>query len=161
MNLTKRFILIPAIISCFLITAVSIQAAPSENPGNGTAGEQLVSIDFNNVDIVVFIKFISDLTKRNFIIDDKVKGKVTIISPGKITVSEAYKVFQSVLEVHGYATVASGQITKLSPPLTRAVKASSCASRKNPVLPATMSSPRSFPCDMPIPTRLKNCLRPW
>ena len=102
-------------ISCFLSTAVSLQAASAQNPPDGAASEQLVSIDFNNVDIVVFIKFISDLTKRNFIIDDKVKGKVTIISPGKITVSEAYKVFQSVLEVHGYATVASGQITKIVP----------------------------------------------
>ncbi len=77
--------------------------------------DQLVSIDFNNVDIVVFIKFMSDLTKRNFIIDDKVKGKVTIISPGKITVSEAYRVFLSVLEVHGYTTVPSGKITKIVP----------------------------------------------
>ena len=77
--------------------------------------DQLVSIDFNNVDIVVFIKFMSDLTKKNFIIDDKVKGKVTIISPGKITVTEAYRVFLSVLEVHGYTTVPSGKITKIVP----------------------------------------------
>jgi general secretion pathway protein D len=76
---------------------------------------QLVSIDFNNVDIVVFIKFMSDLTKRNFVIDDKVRGKVTIISPGKITVDEAYHVFLSVLEVHGYTTVPSGKITKIVP----------------------------------------------
>lgn len=79
------------------------------------SSEQLVSIDFNNVDLVVFIKFMSDLTKKNFIIDDKVKGKVTIISPGKITVNEAYRVFLSVLEVHGYATVPSGKITKIIP----------------------------------------------
>ncbi|MBI5896828.1 MAG: type II secretion system secretin GspD, partial [Desulfobacterales bacterium] len=78
-------------------------------------GNQLVSIDFNNVDIGVFIKFISDLTKRNFIVDEKVKGKVTIISPGKITVGEAYKVFESVLEVNGFATVPSGEITKIVP----------------------------------------------
>ena len=61
------------------------------------SGNQLVSIDFNNVDIVVFIKFISDLTKKNFVVDEKVRGKVTIISPGKITVDEAYQVFLSVL----------------------------------------------------------------
>lgn len=76
---------------------------------------QLVSIDFNNVDIGVFIKFISDLTKKNFIINERVKGNVTIISPGKITVKEAYKVFESVLEVHGYAAVPSGEIIKIVP----------------------------------------------
>ena len=76
-------------------------------------GQQLVSIDFNNVDIGVFIKFISDLTKKNFVIDDRVKGKVSIISPGKITVAEAYKVFESVLEVNGYAAVPAGEIIKI------------------------------------------------
>ncbi|MEJ2660089.1 MAG: type II secretion system secretin GspD [Desulfobacteraceae bacterium] len=78
-------------------------------------GEQLVSIDVNNVDIVVFIKFISDLTKKNFVIDEKVRGKVTIISPGKITVSEAYQVFLSVLEVHDYTIVPAGEIIKIVP----------------------------------------------
>jgi general secretion pathway protein D len=80
-----------------------------------TNNKQLVSIDFNDVDIGVFIKFISDLTKKNFIINERVKGKVTIISPGKITVKEAYRVFESVLEVHGYAAVPSGEIIKIIP----------------------------------------------
>jgi general secretion pathway protein D len=78
-------------------------------------GNQLVSIDFNNVDIVVFIKFISDLTKKNFVVDEKVRGKVTIISPGKITVDEAYQVFLSVLEVHDYTIVPAGEIIKIVP----------------------------------------------
>jgi len=75
--------------------------------------ERFVSIDFNNVDITVFIKFISELTGKNFIIDNKVKGKVTIISPAKISAEEAYKVFESVLEVHGYSTVKAGKVIKI------------------------------------------------
>lgn len=77
--------------------------------------EKLVSIDFNNVDIAVLIKFISELTGKNFVIDQRVKGKVTIISPSKITVHEAYKVFESVLEVHGYTTVNAGKVIKIVP----------------------------------------------
>ncbi len=77
------------------------------------SSDRFVSIDFNDVDINVFIKFISELTGRNFIVDNKVKGKVTIISPAKISEKEAYKVFESVLEVHGYATVESGKVTKI------------------------------------------------
>ena len=77
--------------------------------------ERYVSIDFNDVDIEVFIKFISELTNRNFVVDRQVKGKVTIISPSKISVDEAYKVFESVLEVNGFATVQAGQITKIVP----------------------------------------------
>jgi general secretion pathway protein D len=77
--------------------------------------ESFISIDFNDVDIEVFIKFISELTGRNFIIDRRVKGNISVISPTKISVDEAYRVFESVLEVHGYATVDAGEITKIIP----------------------------------------------
>lgn len=76
---------------------------------------QYISIDFNNVDIAVFIKFISELTGTNFVVDQRVKGKVTIISPNKISLQEAYKVFESVLEIHGFTTVEAGEITKIIP----------------------------------------------
>ena len=75
----------------------------------------LVSIDFNDVDINVFIKFISELTGKNFIVDRRVKGKITIISPSKITVQEAYRVFESVLDINGFSTVQSGRVIKVMP----------------------------------------------
>jgi general secretion pathway protein D len=86
----------------------------STSPRKKEAG-RFVSIDFNDVDINVFIKFISELTGSNFVVDNRVKGKVTIISPSKISIKEAYKVFESVLEVHGFATVRAGEVTKIVP----------------------------------------------
>jgi general secretion pathway protein D len=77
--------------------------------------KQFVSIDFNNVDINVFIKFISELTTKNFVVDKRVKGNVTIISPAKISVEEAYKVFESVLEVHGFTAIKAGEVIKIIP----------------------------------------------
>lgn len=74
-----------------------------------------ISINFNNVDIQVFIKFISELTGKNFVVDQRVRGKVTIISPGRISVKEAFKVFESVLEVHGYSSIRAGEIYKIIP----------------------------------------------
>ncbi len=80
------------------------------------ATNRFVSIDFNNVDIGVFVKFISELTGRNFIIDERVRGKVTVISPSKISIAEAFQVFESVLEVHGFTTVPAGDaVTKIIP----------------------------------------------
>ena len=76
---------------------------------------RLVSIDFDHVDIKVVIKFISKLTGKNFIIDNKVKGKVTIVSPTKIPVKDVYKVFESVLAINGFSTVTSGKIIKIIP----------------------------------------------
>ncbi|HUT43884.1 MAG TPA: type II secretion system secretin GspD, partial [Desulfobacterales bacterium] len=95
------------------------ETAKSSDDKKATQGEQdserFISIDFNNVDINVFIKFISELTSRNFVVDQRVRGKVTIISPSKISVKEAYKVFESVLEVHGFTTIKAGEVTKIVP----------------------------------------------
>lgn len=78
-------------------------------------GQQYVTIDFNDVDINVFIKYISELTGKNFIIDRTVKGKITVISPTRMTQEDAYKVFESVLETHGFTTVPSGPVIKIVP----------------------------------------------
>ena len=92
-----------------------------DSPKNKTAAqrsqdsERFISIDFNDVDINVFIKFISELTSENFVVDQRVKGKVTIISPSRISIKEAYRVFESVLEVHGFTTVKAGEVTKIIP----------------------------------------------
>ncbi|MFO8113003.1 MAG: type II secretion system secretin GspD [Desulfosalsimonadaceae bacterium] len=84
-------------------------------PEDNDTLERRVSIDFNDVDINVFIKFISELTGKNFIVDQRVNGKITIISPSKISVHEAYRVFESVLEVHGFTTVEAGDVIKVIP----------------------------------------------
>jgi general secretion pathway protein D len=111
-------------VSCFLLPFNTAMAQNHEKNAtkaeNKTAQKQLnpsqpVSIDFNNVDINVLVKFISEMTGKNFIVDQRVKGKVTIISPSKISVAEAYRVFESVLEVHGYTTVEAGKIIKIVP----------------------------------------------
>jgi general secretion pathway protein D len=85
-------------------------SAPDKRPA-----DQFVSIDFNNVDINLFIKFMSELTGTNFVVDPNVKGKVTIISPARISLEEAYRVFESVLEVNGYTAVKAGEIVKILP----------------------------------------------
>lgn len=77
--------------------------------------QRFITIDFENVDINLFIKYISELTGKNFIIDKTVKGNVTIISPTKISEEEAYRVFESVLDVNGYTTVEAGAVTKIIP----------------------------------------------
>ena len=74
-----------------------------------------ISINFSNVDIIVFIEFFSELTGRNFIIDPRVKGNVTILSSSRISMTDLEAVFQSTLEVNGFSTIDSGQVTKIVP----------------------------------------------
>lgn len=90
---------------------------PVSQPAVPSQAGRYVTIDFDNVDITVFIKFVSELTGRNFVVDDKVKGKVTVISPKKIAVDEVYKVFESVLDIYGFATVQAGEVIKVIPAL--------------------------------------------
>jgi general secretion pathway protein D len=85
---------------------------PPEKPKDG---ERFITIDFDNVDIHLFVKYISELTGKNFVVDKAVQDNITIISPTKISVEEAYKVFESVLEVHGFTTVEAGSIIKIMP----------------------------------------------
>ena len=114
-KLVSPFIIISVFCTIFLINSfVSFAADPiPEKQVDKTS--KFVSIDFNNVDINVFIKFISKLTGKNFVVDRRVKGNVTIISPTKISVKDAYKVFESVLDINGFATVESGKIIKIIP----------------------------------------------
>ena len=82
---------------------------------SGTTGKRFITIDFDNVDIRLFIKYISELTGKNFVIDKAVQGNVTVLSPTKISDEEAYRVFESVLEVNGFTTVTSGAVIKILP----------------------------------------------
>jgi general secretion pathway protein D len=96
--------------------ATSPKALPLELPERkGRPSGSLITMNFDNADIRTVIKFISEITEKNFIVDDNVKGTVTVISPGKITIDEAYRVFESILEVKGFTAVPAGKVIKIVP----------------------------------------------
>jgi general secretion pathway protein D len=104
-------------------TAPKIHAAKIEEPKKEKPKEEtgvlkrdakgLVSVDFVDVEIADIAKSISELTKRNFLLDEKIRGKITIISPRPVTIEEAYKAFVSALEVKGFTIVPMGKILKI------------------------------------------------
>ncbi len=75
----------------FLLVGILLLPPPIKAQSTSSSDDQYIAIDFNNVDISVFIKFIGELTGTNFLVDPRIKGKVTINSPSKITVAEAYR----------------------------------------------------------------------
>jgi beta-lactamase regulating signal transducer with metallopeptidase domain len=80
---------------------------------NSSNDPRKISIDFDNVDINILIKFISKFTGKNFIVDEDVKGKVNIKTPTKLSVEETYKLFESVLEINGYTTIPTETAIKI------------------------------------------------
>ena len=114
----KSLWIVLLVVSFVLSAAVQPALAKSESPGKTTVknrADREVNIDFNDADIKLFIKFMAELTDRNFVIDEKVKGKVTVISPRKVSVDEAVKVFESTMEVYGYTLMEAGAVTKVIP----------------------------------------------
>ncbi|MCW5212119.1 type II secretion system protein GspD, partial [Desulfobulbus sp. TB] len=115
LSLLRRVRILSKTLPFFLFISLSVSFVTCPAQAADGDNEQYVTIDFNDVDINLFIKYISELTGRNFIVDRTVKGKVTVISPTKMTIKDAYRVFQSVLEVHGFTTVPSGPVIKIVP----------------------------------------------
>jgi len=94
---------------CALLVAGFFSASPVFAAVRG------VVLNFNEVDISTMVKFISDLTGKNFVLDDRVKGKISVYSPSKLSIEEAYNVFTSVLELKGFTVVQSGKVLKVVP----------------------------------------------
>ncbi|HKI51420.1 MAG TPA: type II secretion system secretin GspD [Geothermobacteraceae bacterium] len=96
------------LLSLLLCAALPVQAAPAEKP----AGDQ-ISLDFKDVELTDLIQTISELTGKNFLYDESVKGTVTIISPEPMSLAEAYKLFLAVLNSKGYTVVPAGKAHKI------------------------------------------------
>lgn len=78
--------------------------------------EGLVNLDFQDVELAVVIDTIAKLTNKNFVYDDRVRGRITIVSPTPVPVEQAYTVFESILQVKGFTTVeAPGGVLKVIP----------------------------------------------
>ena len=83
-------------------------------PGGNSSGR--ISLDFNDVELSVFVRFISELTGKNFVLDDVVKkagGKISVYSPTKVTPDQAYSMFVSALEVSRLAVVSKGNVHQI------------------------------------------------
>src|SRR5215510_2610450 len=83
-------------------------------PGGNSSGR--VSLDFNDVELSIFVRFISELTGKNFVLDDVVKkagGKFSVYSPTKVTQDQAYGMFVAALEVNRLAIVTKGNVHQI------------------------------------------------
>ena len=79
------------------------------------AGADEITLNLKDADIRALISTVSKFTGKNFIIDPRVKAKVTVISANTLTPEAVYEVFLSVLQVHGYAAVPTGSVIKIVP----------------------------------------------
>jgi len=71
------------------------------------------TLNLKDADINTLITTVSEVTGKNFIVDDRVKGKVTVISSKPMSSAAVYETFLAVLAVKGYAAVPAGAVIKI------------------------------------------------
>src|SRR5579884_705366 len=96
-------------------SAVAVNAENSSSVPRAVGDQDLITMNFQNVDLPVLAKFISEITGKNFVLDESVRGKVSIVSPTKVTPEQAYSIFKSVLQLKGFTTVAARPVIKIIP----------------------------------------------
>lgn len=109
-----------AVSALALSLAAALLAVATSGPARAQAPDQgqsprSITIDFDNVELPTFIKFIARVTGRNFVFSDKIEGTVNVVSPTPVSRDEAEAVFHSVLAVRGLTTIEDGVVTRIIP----------------------------------------------
>jgi general secretion pathway protein D len=121
-------------ILCLIsLLSVVISFSPSLSFSEDKRPSGNIAFNFIDVEIPTVIKFISEITGINFIFDERIKGKITIIAPAKLSIDDSFSLFTSVLNLKGYTIIQSGPKTyKIIPSSQAKKKEGSQQTRKYP-----------------------------
>src|SRR5690606_22571570 len=101
-----------ASLAVLIAGLVTFSAAPAQQQQQQT---QTITPAFRDADITQIIEAVSTITGRTFIIDPRVRAQVTILSSTPMSPEAFYQAFLSILQVHGFMAVDSGNVTKILP----------------------------------------------
>jgi len=101
-----------SVLLCLGAVAAGAAPVPGERSPPLTVPAGYVNFTFNQVDVRTFVKIIGELTGRRFIVDEAVKGQITVVAP-RVPVDEAYPLFAKILESVGCALVEDGAVTRV------------------------------------------------
>lgn len=93
-----------------IIAPVTVTEQPKAEPEKQ---QQLISLNFQNTEIGMVLKFFSEITGLTFILGDNVQGNVTVISTKRIPVDQAMEMLQSILEIKGFTMVKADNAVKV------------------------------------------------
>lgn len=94
-------------------SGVKFSEAYPEEINSENFPDMLDTFDYPNVEIKDLVQVMSELTGKRFIMADKIAGRISIMSPGPITIAEAYKAFLSALQMNDLTVVPSGAFLKI------------------------------------------------
>src|SRR5215471_17956676 len=103
---------LPAYLTSGLLRAL-LAAVLAFATGDALAQEQTWKINLKNADINEFVSQIAAITGKTFVVDPRVKGKVTVISNASLNEYDVYELFLSVLRVHGFAAIETSGVVRV------------------------------------------------
>ncbi len=118
MTLIRKMSPVARVCSLMLMSLASVPSqvcAQSDVSASKAGSEQTWTVNFKETDIQELIRFVATATNRTIIVDDKVRGKVQVISAKPVNSEELYELFLSILEIYGFTAVESGDITRIIP----------------------------------------------
>ena len=93
-----------------LLAAVALSMAAAV-----VAQQPAATLNWKDADIRQVVEAVSAVTGKNFILDPRVTGRVTLLSPTPLGPDALYQAFLSILQVHGYVAIDSGDLIKIIP----------------------------------------------
>ena len=96
------------------LCALSLAFAPTAPAFAQDSGEGVL-LDLRGVDLLALVKLVSRRAEKNFIIDPRVRGNVTVISSKPLPDSALYELFLSILAVNGFTVVEGDHAAKIVP----------------------------------------------
>jgi len=115
----RTFVVAASTLACALASVLPSDAAHAQSnkkrATRATAPEDRVSLNFVNADIESVVRAMGQFLKRDFIVDPRVKGTVTLTTDQPVTRAEAYRLLLTSLRFQGFAIVESGGLYKVLP----------------------------------------------
>jgi general secretion pathway protein D len=111
-----RWVRLASLVVCLLAVLSGLLLPLTTRAESGGSSSERISLDFNDVELSVFVRFISELTGKNFVLDDVVKkagGKISVYSPTKVTHDQAYSMFVAALEVSRLSVITKGNVNQI------------------------------------------------
>ena len=74
-----------------------------------------ISLDLRDADLRSFVEIVAEATGRNFTLDNRVQGEVTVIAPGTVSDAALYEIFLNVLELNRLTIIEGDAVDRIVP----------------------------------------------
>ena len=109
----KRLLaLLAALLPALAISPAHGQVRPAQ--AAQAAGDR-ITLNFQDAEIEAVVGAFGHLLNRSFLVDPRVRGKITLETPGPVTRARAYELLQASLRAQGFAVVDSGGLSRVVP----------------------------------------------